>query len=382
MKSKWAFLVLIVMCFIVTVKTVSQEIQIIYTTTESALSNDLHKSEFIDQLREILEDINYELVYNSSEAENNLEIEFSITEEDKYLISLRPLTPVNSLQSSIIYSQLGQSFDYEINNWQQDIEGLLKLTTGLSLYSVEEYRLALNYLSMAEDNIIIRESEIVSTSNQIMFLKFYIGNCYLELSEYEQATNTYFHSILGINYFPLYINHLWGLLQLDRNWTSHYGVTRDEYITINMSFIQPSIQSVDLTTGNIVDILSRTAKLYALTFDYDSAIVDIDEAINLAEANELDNAVLAELYTVRGEIIFLIYEWDRVEDNFDTAIELDADYAPAYFQRGVLFYTMARREDALTDFEQYLVLEPDGIFAEQADGYIESIQVELDALGG
>src|SRR5690606_10952459 len=105
------------------------------------------------------------------------------------------------------------------------------------------------------------------------------------------------------------------------------------------------------------------------------------EAITLAEENELSNETLAELYTIGGEIIFLIYEWDRVEDNFDTAIELNPEYDRAYFQRGVLFYTMARREDALADFQTYLDIQPNGIYAEEAQSYSESIEIELEALG-
>ncbi|MEM9951179.1 MAG: tetratricopeptide repeat protein [Chloroflexota bacterium] len=128
-------------------------------------------------------------------------------------------------------------------------------------------------------------------------------------------------------------------------------------------------------------ILAFRSQLYAIAFDYDSAIADIDEAIRIAEANDFSVTELAELYTIHGEIIFLIYEWDRVEEDFNTAIELDPSYSPAYFQRGVLFYTMARREDAQADFEQYLELEPDGIYAEQAQTYIESIETELEALG-
>ncbi len=131
-----------------------------------------------------------------------------------------------------------------------------------------------------------------------------------------------------------------------------------------------------------LQLLELRARVYATAFDYDSAITGMDETIARAEENELDNRTLAELYTDRGEIIFLIYEWDRVEDNFDTAIELDPDYAPAYFQRGVLFYTMARRDDALADFETYLELNVDGLHAEEAESYIESIQIELDALDG
>lgn len=136
-----------------------------------------------------------------------------------------------------------------------------------------------------------------------------------------------------------------------------------------------------------IKILTVRAWLKAMNFDYDGAIDDIDNAILIAEELREQfqrdyNTTLAELYTIRGEIIFLIYEWDRVLENFNQAIELDPNYAPAYFQRGVLYYTMSQRENALADFEHYLELAPDGLYAEEAAQYIESIQIELESLGG
>jgi len=160
---------------------------------------------------------------------------------------------------------------------------------------------------------------------------------------------------------------VWVYLQLGRNDDAFDLIAE----AIEFSYYEPSL----------VYLLSVRAQLYALALDYNSAIADIDEAITLAEENELSNETLAELYTIGGEIIFLIYEWDRVEDNFDTAIELNPEYDRAYFQRGVLFYTMARREDALADFQTYLDIQPNGIYAEEAQSYSESIEIELEALG-
>lgn len=131
----------------------------------------------------------------------------------------------------------------------------------------------------------------------------------------------------------------------------------------------------------IVSLLADRARLYALAFDYDSAIADVDTAIALAEENALSNETLAELYTRRGEFILLLYEWDRALADFNHALALAPDYAPAYFQRGVLYYTMAQRERALADFQAYLERQPDGELTAQARQYIESIQIELEALG-
>jgi tetratricopeptide (TPR) repeat protein len=167
----------------------------------------------------------------------------------------------------------------------------------------------------------------------------------------------------------------------------HIGKT-DEALTLLKDYLPTVCSSITLDENNPyihlgqLETLARRAQLYALAFDYDSAIADMDAAIDLAEAHEVSDEQLAELYTLRGEIIFLIYEWDRVLENFNTALKLNPDYAPAYFQRGVLYYTMTEPENALADFQHYLELASDGEYATEAQRYIDSIQLELESLGG
>lgn len=200
---------------------------------------------------------------------------------------------------------------------------------------------------------------------------FYIGNIRLFQQDYSAAIEYYNRAEINglLDIVSSKANTAWALSQMDRQ--------NDATTLINTTITENN--SNFLIQMRLIAI---RAQLYALALDYDSAIVDIDEAVAIAEENELDNSTLAELYTIRGEIIFLIYEWDRVEENFNMAIELNPDYARAYFQRGVLFYTMARRDDALVDFQTYLDLEANGIYAEEAQSYIESIEIELEALGG
>ncbi|MEO0564956.1 MAG: tetratricopeptide repeat protein [Chloroflexota bacterium] len=121
--------------------------------------------------------------------------------------------------------------------------------------------------------------------------------------------------------------------------------------------------------------IAKRAELYALTFDFDAAIADITTAIEL-------NPDSAQYHKQRGDHIFLIYEWDRVLDDYNRALELDPVYADAYFARGVLFYTQGPRPNALEDFQRFVELAPNDRRVPEAEGYIESIQAELEALGG
>jgi tetratricopeptide (TPR) repeat protein len=202
------------------------------------------------------------------------------------------------------------------------------------------------------------------------YISLYWGNCAVVNEDYNTAIKYYSSSDIHSYAYepPFYVTNL--------AWV--YVTIGDNEAAFNEEMWEPYIYQS--AWGTLA--LSRRAQLYALAFDYASAIEDIDFAIELAEANEVSDEQLAELYTLRGEIIFLIYEWDRVLENFNTALELAPDYAPAYFQRGVLYYTMTERESALADFQHYLELAPDGEHAAAAQRYIDSIQLELESLDG
>lgn len=300
--------------------------------------------------------------------------------ETNHLI-IEPLTPQILLPSTILFENSEYSVDFFSLSTltQEDYEerGLLNIVVGLATYSVGD-------CSNADLMIEIRQSS--SLANYA--INFYYGNCMLLIGDYESAFQGFRNGGASlaagggtvVNSKHASINYVWTSLQLAPDLVDIEYVTyiRDYLLNCGYEIYCQGRENEEQQ----VDLTSRRARLLALTFDYDWAIADLDRAIEIAEDNNFDNQTLAELYTIRGEIIFLIYEWDRVEENFNMAIELDPDYAPAYFQRGILFYTMTRREYALSDFETYLELEPDGIHAEEAQANIESIQIEIEALNG
>lgn len=125
----------------------------------------------------------------------------------------------------------------------------------------------------------------------------------------------------------------------------------------------------------LVNGLINRSRTYALDFQFDAAVADMDTAIALDPDDPM-------LYVERGQRILLLYEWDRVLADYDKAIELDPTYANAYYYRGVLFYTQGPRDRAIFDFERYLELAPDGEHADNAAQYVENIWAELEAIEG
>lgn len=123
-----------------------------------------------------------------------------------------------------------------------------------------------------------------------------------------------------------------------------------------------------------VPVLVAQAEQHALDNDFDAATT----VINLALSVQPENPAL---YVERGRIRTLLYEWDAVLDDYNAAIDLDPDYADAYFYRGLLYYTMlVDRELALPDFQRVIDLAPGTPNAEEAAQYLEQIQSELEAL--
>ena len=126
------------------------------------------------------------------------------------------------------------------------------------------------------------------------------------------------------------------------------------------------------------------ARQYALASQPDAAIAELDSAIEQAQRYALPAHERARLYTLRGRMVLMLYEWDRVLDDYNIALDIAPDYAEAYFYRAILYYSAMpgglNREDALADFEHYLRLEPDGPHAADAALHAESIRLQLEAL--
>jgi tetratricopeptide (TPR) repeat protein len=261
---------------------------------------------------------------------------------------------------------------------EESLPAIERLVVGIGLYQAGLYDESYQYLDTLADEL-VPYYELLPTGLET-FINFYQANNSLLLGNFENGIR-----LLETTIFELERSRTEETINLAWLYI-HTGRTEDGLTLLSEKFdITPEdVQTRMHTDGWIYlyDILRRRAQLYALAFDYDSAIADMDAAIELAEVNEVSDEQLAELYTLRGEIIFLIYEWDRVLENFNTALELAPDFAPAYFQRGVLYYTMTEREHALADFQHYLEIAPDGEDAAEAQRYIDSIQLELESLGG
>lgn len=238
------------------------------------------------------------------------------------------------------------------------IEGdsALDMTVGILLYSVGRCDMAEAYLWP----LLLRDASTVYTAG------FHQSACALIQQDYPIALTT-LNTILSIQDTPPRpepaVNLAWLYLTLGHQQRA-FNVL--EQADESLSAHSPS--------ANRIDFLTRRAQLFALGFEYDAAIADVDAAIALAPDDPA-------LHVLRGQMVILLYEWDRVLENYNHALEIDPLFADAVYFRGVLYYSVLARDEALADFERYIQLAPQGAHAIEAARYIDSIRAELDALG-
>jgi tetratricopeptide (TPR) repeat protein len=249
-----------------------------------------------------------------------------------------------------------------------DTDTASNLATGMILYTLGRCAEAHPYFEAVNLNLSDEPGYDLDTYRSI---RFYQGNCAILKNDMEQA----------IRYLEDGLYYEGGIILLGAS-TIHLAWA---YLQVNRE--QDALDLMDrlvahampLTGGPnyYIEALENRAQIYGLLGQYDSAIADLDMLIE--KRGKFNH------YFLRGQMYRAIYEWDHALADFNTAIERSPDYAEAYYQRGLLYYSILQtgietRPDALADFQRYLELAPDGTDAEAAARYVENIQAELAAL--
>ena len=129
------------------------------------------------------------------------------------------------------------------------------------------------------------------------------------------------------------------------------------------------------------DALINSAQIYALMSRYEDSIMNLDiyiERFNHGIGRKRSINPARQMY-------LNIYEWDQSLEDYNLALELDPDYAEAYFQRGLLYYSILQTarncaKRRWPTLQPILTSPPDGPHADEAHRYIETIEAALAAL--
>ncbi len=93
--------------------------------------------------------------------------------------------------------------------------------------------------------------------------------------------------------------------------------------------------------------------------DYDLAIEEFDRAIQIDQD-------YADAYFERGNAYLYKEDYDQALDNYNRVLQLDTEYADAYYNRGWVFGLQKEWESAIAEYGKYLALEPNDM-----EAYIE-----------
>jgi tetratricopeptide (TPR) repeat protein len=147
------------------------------------------------------------------------------------------------------------------------------------------------------------------------------------------------------------------------------------------------------------DYLTKRGQSYIDLKNYDKAISDLNNAINIYQQNseayflrgavsaikkEYEKAILdynkaieydttkisAYFYCGRGESYSAQKRYDDAISDYNTAIKIDNDLRQAFFDKAVVYYNQEKYEMALSEYNKFLKLSPNNKLAYDNIGYV------------
>jgi tetratricopeptide (TPR) repeat protein len=111
---------------------------------------------------------------------------------------------------------------------------------------------------------------------------------------------------------------------------------------------------------------------YARSGDFEKAIVDFNQAIELDSEYEVARKRCAVAYTSRGDTYDELGDLKKAIADYTRAIELDSKYAAAYNSRGNVYVDLGNVKKAISDYTRAIELGPDAVsYSNRGDVYAE-----------
>ena len=122
-----------------------------------------------------------------------------------------------------------------------------------------------------------------------------------------------------------------------------------------------------MSVQDALALLRKAQRLY-VERNYEMALVELDEAANLAPD-------IPEIYFWRGKTLATDLNEENIKagiEEISHAINLKPDYAEAYFERGLLYLQLGELDKAAEDFKKAVKLSP-----RLSESYVYLAQIEL-----
>ena len=168
---------------------------------------------------------------------------------------------------------------------------------------------------------------------------------------------------------------------------AHYSQTRGDSAAINENALNRStaILLTALDESPSAQTQHAVGRLYLLKQDFERAITAFEEALKTEPNNpqlhsDLGAALLEEGKIKRagdtsGESETTL---GRSHEHLNQALKLDDSLLDARFNRALLYEAMGLKQQALTDWEKYVTLDPNSDWTREAKTHIEEIRKQSD----
>jgi tetratricopeptide (TPR) repeat protein len=115
-------------------------------------------------------------------------------------------------------------------------------------------------------------------------------------------------------------------------------------------------RAIELNPTDPNTYLHRSLKRMSLQ-DYDAAIRDLTTVIDMAP-DDLADMTFSEVFSLRGHVRLLLYDFPAALEDANKAIELDQTRAVAFLDRGTIKAIMKDTEGAVADLDTAISLDP------------------------
>ncbi|MEE3349650.1 MAG: tetratricopeptide repeat protein [Candidatus Gastranaerophilaceae bacterium] len=182
------------------------------------------------------------------------------------------------------------------------------------------------------------------------------GNALYNLGEYNDAAESFSHAI---EKEPDEAEHYY-----DRSWSyCNMDKYEDSIIDINKALeIEPKASAFYYDRGRFEYWAER----------YKDAVISFTKGIELKPTENK--------YLFRGNCYMALEEFDLALADFNSSIEIDPEFARAYYRRGILYKKMELLENAARDFKKAIELDPKCDDAMTELGFIHIQMGKKDAM--
>lgn len=269
-----------------------------------------------------------------------------------------------------------------------DSRYITAFVSGHLYYLDHRYEKAVDALTLAE-KYLDPERHQELRSQRLYFVR---GNAYGMQGKYEHAKQDFDHAVqldpddsesyyyrgfahIGLHQYEAAIVDLNTAIQID-SYNSDFYASR--CYALNQLYryseaVSDCTRAIEITPSDHMSFRNRAHAFHELG-RFNLSLIDLQRVVELNPYAESDYVFLSD----RGSLLADMGQYDKALEDLNRAIQISPDFAPAYHNRGTIFFVREEYENALSDWERALELAPDSFRTYCSRGSLYSEIGEFD----